>query len=76
MNGPFRVGGYSYIKDSLINKKGFKEYWDKKAKAPYLFNAEEKKFASFDNERSVKYKCRYVKTQVGRGHVLGVLFGP
>ena len=58
---PFRTGGYTYIKDSLLNKKGFRSYWDKKAKAPYLFNAAEKKFASYDNERSIKYKCRYVK---------------
>ena len=57
----FRVGGYTYIKDSLVNKKGFTAYWDKKAKAPYLFNATEKKFATYDNERSIKYKCRYVK---------------
>lgn len=60
-NGNFRVGGYTYIKDSLVNKKGFVAYWDKKAKAPYLFNAAEKKFATYDDERSVKYKCRYVK---------------
>jgi chitinase len=58
----FRIGGgYTYIKDSLVNQKGFKSYWDKKAKAPYLFNAAEKKFISYDNERSVKYKCKYVK---------------
>jgi chitinase len=57
----FRVGGYSYIKDSLSKKEGFKTYWDKKAKAPYIFNAAEKKFATYDDERSVKYKCKYVK---------------
>lgn len=58
---PFRAGGYTYIKDSLLQKEGFRLYWDRKAKAPYLFNAEKKQFASFDNERSIKYKCRYVK---------------
>lgn len=62
----FRVGGYTYIKDSLTKMKGFRTYWDRKAKAPYLFNATEKKFATYDNERSVKYKCRYV-----RKHKLG-----
>jgi chitinase len=70
ISGAFRVGGYSYIKDSLLTRKGFKVYWDKKAKAPYLFNEAEKKFASFDNERSVKYKCQYVnKYKLG-----GVMF--
>jgi chitinase len=54
------VGGYSYIKDSLLTQKANRSYWDKKAKAPYIFNATEKKFISYDDERSVKYKCKYV----------------
>lgn len=57
----FRGGGYGYIKDSLIGQAGFRSYWDRKAKAPYLFQKEEKKFISYENERSVKEKCRYVK---------------
>ena len=56
-----RGGGFSYLKDSLINKNGYKEYWDAAAKAPYLFNGEKKIFISYDNERSVKAKCKYVK---------------
>lgn len=66
----FHTGGYTHIKDSLVDRKEFRSYWDRKAKAPYLFNATEKKFVSYDNERSVKYKCRYViKHQLG-----GVMF--
>ncbi len=53
------VGGYSYIKDSLMKKPGYKLYWDDNAKAAYLFNAELKNFISFDDERSVGYKCRF-----------------
>jgi len=56
-----RGGGFTYLKDSLLNKNGYKEYWDATAKAPYLFNAEKKIFISYDNERSVKEKCKYVK---------------
>ena len=56
-----RGGGFTYLKDSLVNKNGYKEYWDAGAKAPYLFNAEKKIFISYDNERSVKEKCKYVK---------------
>ena len=56
-----RGGGFTYLKDSLVNKNGYKEFWDAAAKAPYLFNAEKKIFISYDNERSVKEKCKYVK---------------
>jgi len=65
-----RGGGYTYLKDSLVNKNGYKEYWDAKAKAPYLFNADKKIFISYDNERSVKEKCKYVKQH----HLGGAMF--
>ncbi|SKA13684.1 glycoside hydrolase family 18 protein [Sediminibacterium ginsengisoli] len=67
VTGSFRAGGFSLIKDSLENRKGYKTYWDKKAKAPYLLNTAEKKFISYDNERSVKLKCSYVKKQAMGG---------
>lgn len=54
-------GGYTFIRDSLMNKPGFKYYRDKDAKAAYLFNAETKQFISFDDEWSIKNKCDYVK---------------
>jgi chitinase len=65
-----RGGGYSYIKDSLINKNGYRSYWDRKAKAPYLLQKKDKKFISYENERSVKQKCRYVK----KADMAGVMF--
>jgi len=65
-----RGGGFTYLKDSLVNKNGYKEYWDAVAKAPYLFNAEKKIFISYDNERSVKEKCKYVKQH----HIGGAMF--
>lgn len=54
-------GGYTYLKDSLVNKKGFVRYWDNDSKAPYLFNAETKSFITYDDEESVKIKCEYIK---------------
>jgi len=63
-------GGYTFIKDSLVNQKGFKYYRDHHAKAPYLFNASTKQLISYDDEWSVKNKCRYVnKKDMG-----GVMF--
>jgi chitinase len=62
--------GYSFIKDSLENQKGFKKYQDKKAHAPYLFNADTHQFVTYDDEWSVKSKCRYVIDN----HMAGVMF--
>ncbi len=56
-----RGGGYTYLKDSLVNQKGFVRYWDDASKAPYLFNAEGKIFITYDDEESVKDKCVYIK---------------
>jgi len=67
---PTRGGGFTYLKDSLINKNGFKQHWDSKAKAPYLFNSEKKVFITYDNEKSVKQKCKYVK----RHDLAGAMF--
>jgi chitinase len=65
-----RSGGYTYLKDSLVDKNGFKRYWDNKANAPYLFNSTTKQFISYDDETSVKAKCDYVmKNNMG-----GVMF--
>jgi chitinase len=61
--GTAKGGGYTYLKDSLIGRKGFTYYWDSAAHAPYLFNDSTKQFITFDDERSVKEKCAYVKQQ-------------
>jgi len=58
---PARAGGFTYLKDSLVNQNGYKQYWDSKAKAPYLFNRDKKIFITYDNEKSIKQKCKYVK---------------
>jgi chitinase len=65
----WRVGGYTNIKDSLVNQKGFKYYKDRKAKAPYLYNATTRQFVSYDDEWSVKHKCRFVRKK-GMGGVM------
>jgi chitinase len=65
-----RGGGYTFIKDSLVNKKGFTRYWDENAKMPYLFNAENNQLVTYDDEESVKHKCGYVIDH----HMAGVMF--
>ncbi|HVY76091.1 MAG TPA: glycoside hydrolase family 18 protein [Puia sp.] len=56
-----RAGGYTYLKDSLVNMNGFVRYWDPKANAPYLYNADKKEFVTYDDEQSIRDKCDYIK---------------
>lgn len=55
-----RGRGYSTIKDSLVDKNGYIAHRDKKAKAPYLYNPAKRQFITYDDEWSVKKKCKYV----------------
>jgi len=59
-SGRIPGGGYTRLKDSLLNRNGFIYYRDSSAKAPYLFNVSTKQFISFDDEWSVKNKCQYM----------------
>jgi chitinase len=68
--GHAQGGGYTLLKDSLMNKNGFKYFKDNDAKAPYLYNAATRQFISFDDEWSVKNKADYVKKK----HMGGVMF--
>ena len=58
-----------HLKKSIINQlekqfskeSGFVSYWDNVAKAPYLYHAAKKEFATFDNEQSLHEKVAYMK---------------
>ena len=65
-----RGGGYTFIKDSIMIRPGFERFWDEKAKAPYLWNAETRQLVTYDDDESVKFKCEYVKDR----HMAGVMF--
>jgi chitinase len=51
--------------DDLLTR-GFVRYWDSAASAPYLYNAQERVFVSYDDAESLMAKGRYV-----RAHRLG-----
>ena len=57
--GAWRGGNYSVIIREYENKNGFVRYWDPIAKAPYLYNAEEKLFLSYEDRESIKLKTEY-----------------
>lgn len=71
-DGKMRAGGFTFIKDSLVNDatKGFKYYRDNDAAAPYLFNPVTRQFITYDDEWSIKNKCDYV---IKKG-LAGVMF--
>ncbi|RAJ10932.1 chitinase [Chitinophaga skermanii] len=65
-----RGGGFTTIKEKFLNDSAYTAYWDENAQAPYLYNAKEKVFITYDDEKSVIAKCNYVtKYKLG-----GVMF--
>jgi chitinase len=60
-SGKFKQGiSYRDFPERLSAKSGYTSYWDDIAKAPYSYNATEKKFATYDDERSIELKTKYV----------------
>ncbi len=61
--GTAAPGDYSYktLQEKYINKNGFRRYWDRSAKAPYLWNPHSRRFITYDDEKSIKKKCHYIK---------------
>jgi chitinase len=57
--GAWRNASYAIIKEEYENKNGFVKHWDPIAKAPYLYNADEKLFLSYDDTMSIKLKTEY-----------------
>lgn len=68
--GNVNVGGFTYIKDSILSNDTYSRYWDNHAKAPYLFNSKEKIFITYEDEKSISEKCNYVK----KNQLAGLMF--
>lgn len=52
---------YHDLVENYINKNAFVRYWDEEAKAPYLYDGHT--FYSYDDEESIRCKCKYVKEE-------------
>lgn len=65
-NGLFQSGKFSggvkfnQFSGRLSEAQGYKTFWDNDANAPYAYNATEKKFATFDDKKSIGLKTKYV----------------
>ena len=51
---------YGILVEEYIDKNGYVRYWDDVAKAPWLYNAEEGVFLSYDDPDSIAAKCEYI----------------
>lgn len=61
---------YANIRESMEDKNGFVRYWDDIAKAPYLYNATDSIFISYEDTVSVRLKTRYA---IDKG-LAGIMF--
>lgn len=59
---------YSELKKDYIDKNGYIKYWDDEAKAPWLYNGDT--FISYDDEKSITEKAKYVKDN----DLLGIMY--
>jgi len=66
---PKAYAGYDVITSSMIGH-GFTRYWDDAAKAPYLYNAAQHEFVSYEDPQSLRVKGAYVRKQ----GLAGVMF--
>lgn len=58
------------LSNAYIKKNGFNRFWDRKAKVPYLWNPVSHTFITYADERSFKFKTKYVKEH----QLAGVMF--
>lgn len=75
-NGLYQAGehthgvNFQHYETQLTPENGWTAYWDNKAKATWWYNAQEKKFATGDDIRSVQEKTNYaIKKKLG-----GIMF--
>lgn len=75
-NGLYRPGrfkrGVSFRDQATVLSKdsGFVYHWDPIAKAPYMYNAAQKLFVTFDDTLSIRLKTQYALEQ----HLGGIMF--
>ncbi|RKT51638.1 glycoside hydrolase family 18 protein [Saccharothrix australiensis] len=62
----FWVDGVEAV-ERLKASPGWREYWHPVARSPWLYNAAERKFVSFEDARSIGLRARYAKQRGLRG---------
>ena len=52
---------YGNLARRYVGKQGYVRFWDEQAQAPYLWNAKQRIFISYDDPESLRVKSRYLK---------------
>ena len=65
---------YRLLKQMALDKQ-FQRYWDAQAHAPYLYNASEKTFYTYDDAQSIREKVDYIKNEGYGGAIIWDLSG-
>lgn len=60
---------YPLITQTLLNQ-GYVRYWDEKSSVPYLYNAQQQIFVTYEDPESIAAKCRFVLSH----KLAGVMF--
>ena len=60
---------YGQLAGAVIGRAGFSRHWDATAQAPYLWNASQRIFISYDDPESLRLKANYVRAK-GLGGVM------
>ncbi|QUQ66564.1 glycoside hydrolase family 18 protein [Kutzneria sp. CA-103260] len=63
----FDPGSWGDIKAKLLTDPAWEQHWDDNAQAPWLYNAAEQKFVSFENPRSIGIRSGYARAAGLRG---------
>ncbi|NDI35829.1 glycosyl hydrolase family 18 protein [Chengkuizengella sediminis] len=56
------VWDYTDLEDNYINKNGYVRYWNDVAKVPFLYNASNGNFITYDDVESFGYKTDFIKS--------------
>lgn len=66
---------YTAIEDTMLSDSGYRKYWDKQAKASYMYNEKTNVFVTYESPRSIKHKMRYIRKEGLRGVMFWEYFG-
>jgi chitinase len=58
------------LNSDYIDSHGYVRYWDRAAQAPWLWNAQTRRFVSYDDPQSIAAKAAYVKAL----HLGGIMY--
>ncbi|MGG4127061.1 glycosyl hydrolase family 18 protein [Paenibacillus illinoisensis] len=63
--GTWEAGSFDFydLEANYINKNGYTRYWNDTAKVPFLYNASNKRFISYDDAESIGHKTAYIKSK-------------